>query len=96
MTWERAECKEMEEAFKRQASNMDEVFHQNQELGACLVNLEKLWLAEEQFTMELHGCVEALQVHSSLWGVFPLLMTNILRIKPTSVGCLGPGRFLLR
>ena len=96
MTRERAEHKEMEEAFKRQASNVDEVVQQNRELGAHLVDLEKLWLAEEQFTMELCGCVEALQVHLSLWGVFPLLMTNILRIRSASVGCLGPGRFLLR
>jgi len=50
----------MEEAFKRQALDMDNVIHQNRELGDRLGNLEKLWLAEEQFTMELRGCVEAL------------------------------------
>jgi len=51
----------MEEAFKKQALDMDNIIHQNRELGDCLVELEKLWLAEEQFTMELHGRVEALQ-----------------------------------
>jgi len=51
----------MEEAFKRQASNVEDVLCQNQELVIHLVDLEKLWVAEEQFTMELHGRVEALQ-----------------------------------
>ena len=62
---ERAERKEIEEAFKRQALKVDEVLQQNQELGVRLVDLEKLWVAEEQFTVELRGCVEALQVHLS-------------------------------
>jgi len=60
----------MEDAFKRQASNMEDVLHQNQKLGEHLFDLEKLWLAEK-FTMELHGHVEALQVHSSLQSVSP-------------------------
>jgi len=51
----------MEDAFKKQALDMDDVIWQNKELSNCLVELEKLWLAEEQFTMELCGCVEALQ-----------------------------------
>jgi len=59
----------MEDAFKKQASNVEEILHQNQELGQHLFDLEKLWLAEEQFTMELCGHVEALQVRWSLWGV---------------------------
>jgi len=61
VTQERAERKEMEEAFKRQALKVDEVLQQNQELVVRLFNLEKLWVAEEQFTMELRGHVEALQ-----------------------------------
>jgi len=48
---------------------MDNVIHQNRELGDRLVELEKLWLAEEQFTMELCGRVEALQVCLFLRGV---------------------------
>jgi len=41
---------------------------QNRELSDHLVELKKLWLAEEQFTMELHGRVEALQVCLFLRG----------------------------
>jgi len=73
VTRERAEHKEMEDAFKRQALDVEKVLRQNQELGVCLVDLEKLWLAEEQFTMELRGRVEALQVHWFLWGVCTLV-----------------------
>jgi len=51
----------MEEAFKKQALDMDNVIQQNRELGDYLVELEKLWVAEEQSTMELCGHVEALQ-----------------------------------
>jgi len=58
----------MEDAFKRQASNVEEVLRQNQDLAQRLFELEKLWLAEEQFTMELRGRVEVLQVHWHLWG----------------------------
>jgi len=61
----------MEEAFKKQASDMADVLQQNRELSNCLVELEKLWLAEEQFTMELHGHVEALQVCLFPGGVIP-------------------------
>jgi len=43
----------MEEAFKRQAEQVNVVLRQNQELLIRLTNLEKLWCAEEQFTMEL-------------------------------------------
>jgi len=86
----------MEEAFKRQALDINNVICQNKELGDHLADVEKLWLAKEQFTIELHGRVEVLQVHSSLRGVIPLLMTDILRIRSASVGCLGLGRFLLR
>ena len=68
VTREHAERKEMEEAFKRQASKVDEVLQQNQELSVRLFDLEKLWVAEEQFTTELRGCVEALQVCLFPWG----------------------------
>ena len=96
MTWEHTERKEMEEAFKRQASKVDEVLQQNQELGACLVDLEKLWLVEEQFTMELRRHIKALQVCLFPGGVIPLLTTNISRTRSTSVGFLGVGKFPLR
>jgi len=59
----------MEEAFKKQALDMDDMICQNRELSDCLVKLKKLWVAEEQFTMELRGRVEALQVHLFLRGV---------------------------
>jgi len=52
----------MGDAFKRQASNVEEVIRQNQDLAQRLFELEKLWLAEEQFTMELRGRIEVLQV----------------------------------
>jgi len=52
-----------------QASKVEEVFQQNRDLSQRLVDLEKLWVEEERFTMELRGCVEVLQVHWSLWGV---------------------------
>jgi len=68
VTQEHNECKEMETAFMGQASKVEEVFQQNRDLAQRLVDLEKLWL-EEKFTMELRGCVEALQVRWSLWGV---------------------------
>jgi len=61
-----------------QASKVEEVFQQNRDLSQCLVDLEKLWCAEEQFTMELRGRVEALQVRSSLWGSCTLMMTIVL------------------
>jgi len=93
VTREHAEHKEMEEAFKRQASKVDEILQQNQELGACLVDLEKLWLAEEQFTMELCGCVEALQVCLFPGGIIPLLITNVSRTRSASVDFLGVGKF---
>jgi len=56
-----------------QASKVEEVFQQNRDLAQCLMDLEKLWCAEEQFTMELRGCVESLQVRWSLWGVCTLI-----------------------
>ena len=59
----------MEKAFITQASKVEEVFQQNRDLSQHLVDLEKLWCAEEQFTMELRGRVEALQVCSPLWGI---------------------------
>jgi len=83
----------MEEAFKRQAEKVDAVLQQNQELSVCLVDLEKLWYVEEQFTMELCGCVEVLQVCSPLWGSCTLRMTNVSRTRSASVGCLGVGKF---
>jgi len=46
---------------------MDDVIRQNKELSNQFLDLEKLWLAEEQFTMELCRCMEALQVCLSLW-----------------------------
>ena len=68
MIRERNERKEMEDAFKRQASNVEEVLRQNQDLVQRLFDLEKLWMAEEQFSMELRGRVEVLQVRWHLWG----------------------------
>jgi len=56
-----------------QASKVEEVFQQNRDLSQRLVDLKKLWVKEERFTMELHGRVEALQVHWSLWGVCTLI-----------------------
>jgi len=76
-----------------QASRVEEVFQQNQDLSQRLVDLEKLWCAEEQFTMELCGRVEALQVCWSLWGVCTLIEINILRTRSVSVACLGVRRF---
>ena len=75
---EHAERKEMEEAFKRQAEKVDAVLQQNQELAIHLIDVEKLWVAEEQFTMELRGCIKALQVRLFPGGVIPLLTTNVL------------------
>jgi len=57
VTRERNEQKEMETAFIAQASKVEEVFQQNWDLSQCLVDLKKLWLEEERFTMELRGCV---------------------------------------
>jgi len=71
VTHERNEQKEMEDAFKRQASNVEEVIRQNQDLAQHLFDLEKLWLAEEQFTMELRGRIEALQVRLFPGGDIP-------------------------
>ena len=96
MHWERAERKEMEEAFKRQAEKVDVVLQQNQELVVRLIDLEKLWVAEEQFTMELRGRIEALQVRSPLWGSCTLMMTNISRTRPASADWRQARRFLLR
>ena len=73
MTRERNERREMEKAFMAQASKVEEVFQQNKDLSQCLVDLEKLWMEEERFTMELRGRVEALQVRWSLWGVCALI-----------------------
>ena len=53
-------------------------------------------MAEEQFTMELHGRVEALQVCLFPGSVIPLLTTNVSRIRSASVDYPGAGRFLLR
>jgi len=63
----------MEMAFMAQASKVEEVFQQNRDLAQRLVDLEKLWLEEEKFTMELRGRVEVLQVRWSLWGVCTLI-----------------------
>ena len=63
-----------------QASKVEEVFQQNQDLSQRLVDLEKLWVEEERFTMELRGRVEALQVRWSLWGVCNFIDDQ----------CLGP------
>ena len=52
-----------------QASKVEEVFMQNQDLSQRLVDLEKLWLATDQFSMELRGRVEVLQVYWLLWSV---------------------------
>jgi len=52
-----------------QASKVEEVFQQNRDLAQHLVDLEKLWVEEEKFTVELRGRVEVLQVRWSLWGV---------------------------
>jgi len=93
---ERAERKEMEEAFKRQAEKVDAVLQQNQELVVHLTDLEKLWCAEEQFTMELRGRVEALQVRLFPGSDLSLLITNILRTRSASVDFLGVGKFPLR
>jgi len=71
VTRERTEHKEMEDAFKVQAAKLDEMFQQHQEVGACLLDLEKLWVVEEQFTMELRGRVKALQVHLFPGGDIP-------------------------
>jgi len=46
-----------------QASKVEEVFQQNRDLAQRLSDLEKLWCAEEQFTIELCGRIESLQVH---------------------------------
>jgi len=73
VTRERNERREMEKAFMAQASKVEEVFQQNKDLSQCLVDLEKLWMEEERFTMELRGRVEALQVRWSLWGVCALI-----------------------
>jgi len=67
----------METAFLQQAARMEEIHSQNQDLAQRLFNLEKLWLAEEQFTAELQGQVEVLQVRWHLWGFCALLMTNV-------------------
>ena len=80
MTRERNERKEMETAFMAQASKVEEVFQQNRDLSQRLVDLEKLWVEEERFTMELRGRVEALQVRWYLWGVCNLIDDQ----------CLGP------
>ena len=96
MTRERNERNEMEKAFMTQASKVEEVFQQNRDLAQRLVDLEKLWVEEERFTMELRGRVEALQVRCP-FGVFvPLLMTNVPRIRSASVACPGVRRFLSR
>jgi len=70
----------MEKAFMAQASKVEEVFQQNRDLAQRLTDLEKLWCAEEQFTMELRGRVESLQVPWFLWGVCNLIDDQ----------CLGP------
>jgi len=59
----------MEDAFKRQAEKVDQVLQQNQELAVRLVDLEKLWVAEEQFTMELRRRVEVLQDQACKCGL---------------------------
>jgi len=72
---------------------VDEVLQQNQELAVRLVDVEKLWVAEEQFTMELRGHVEALQVRLFPGDDLPLLTTNMFRIRSASVAYLEPGTF---
>jgi len=73
VTRERNERREMEKAFMTQASKVEEVFQQNRDLSQRLVDLGKLWMEEEKFTMELRGRVEVLQVRWSLWGVCTLI-----------------------
>ena len=73
MTRERKERGEMEKAFMTQAAKVEEVCQQNRDLSQRLVDLEKLWVEEEKFTMELRGRVEVLQVRWSLWGVCTLI-----------------------
>jgi len=86
----------MEEAFKRQWEKIEQVLQQNQELAVCLVDVEKLWVAEEQFSTELHGHIEALQVRWLLQGVCTPVADQHLRIRSASVGLLEAGRFPLR
>jgi len=50
----------MEEAFKRQALELEDIVHQNRELGDCL---ERLELVQDQRYVELRGRIEVLQVH---------------------------------
>ena len=56
-----------------QASKVEEVFQQNRDLSQRLVDLEKLWVEAERFTMVFRGRVEILQVRWSLWGVCTLI-----------------------
>jgi len=51
----------MEDAFKKQWEKIEQVLQQNQELAVHLVDVEKLWVAEEQFTTELRRHIEVLQ-----------------------------------
>lgn len=61
----------MEEAFKQQALELeDDALRQNRELGDCMEQLEG-WQTQDRFCVELHGRIEALQVHLFPWGVEP-------------------------
>jgi len=93
VTREHNERREMEKAFITQASKVEEVFQQNRDLAQRLVDLEKLWVEEERFTVELRGRVEALQVRSPLWGSCTLMIMNVSRTRSASVGCLEARRF---
>jgi len=75
---------------------MDNLVCQNRELGDCLEQMEAMWEKQECFSVELHGRIEALQVHLFLGGCCTLMITNVLRTMPGSVDWMGAGRFPLR
>jgi len=75
-----------------QASKVEEVFQQNRDFAQCLVDLKKLWLEEERFTVELRGRVEVLQVRLFPGGDIPWLTPNISRIRSASLAFLEVGR----
>jgi len=75
---------------------MDDIVHQNRELGDCLEQMEAMWEKQEHFSVELCRRIEMLQVHLFPRGYSVVIITNVLRIRPASVGWMEVGRFPLK
>jgi len=83
----------MEEAFQRQALELEETIYKNWELGDCLEKLEAAWLVSEPL------CAETFSRRRLLLGVTNRFLSSLPLLnrdnnEPQTLGAVGvlPGR----